>query len=366
MKKILYCASTAGHLRAFHLPYLNELVRRGHSVTTAALGSGEGLPAEVTHIDVPFTQSFSSPNNFKAAITLTRLIRRERFDVILTHTTLAAFFTRLALLLAGRRGARVVNTVHGYLFTESTPFPPKTVLLAAEKLVARVTDDILTMNRQDTEIAQKHRLCRGDIRQVDGMGLDTARFRPAGPQERADARRMLGIPQDAFVMLCAAEFSKGKDQRFLLENLAALPEDCFLLLPGRGALLDDCRAAAAALGISDRVLLPGFATDIRPYLQAADLCVSASRKEGLPFHVMEAMCRGLPSILTCVKGHEDLMEDGKTGFLFPLGDGPAFRAAAERLHDDPSLRARMGESAVRAAARYDIQNVFPIIMRYYD
>ena len=97
--KILYAASSSAHLRSFHLPYLAALRRAGWDVTAAANGSGEGL-GDVRFLSVPFTKSFVSPNNFRAASLLARDIRTNRYDVVVTHTSLAAFFTRLGFLLA--------------------------------------------------------------------------------------------------------------------------------------------------------------------------------------------------------------------------------------------------------------------------
>lgn len=363
MKNILYCASSTGHLRSFHLPYLTALLRAGHRVTAAAAGTADGLPEGLAFCELPFTKRFLSLRNLRASLRLAALMRRERFDLVLVHTSLAAFFTRIAVLLAGKRNTRVVNTVHGYLFGEAERSLRRNVLLAAEKLTAPVTDDILTMNDEDARIAASHRLCRGRLVPIDGMGIDSARFRPAAAEEKAAARRALSLPEDAFVLLYAAEFSARKNQRFLLESL---PEDAWLLLPGRGDRLEECRTLAERLGLADRVRFPGYVSDIRTYLWAADLCVSASRSEGLPFHVMEAMSCGLPSLLPRGKGHTDLIEACQAGLLFPPEDRAAFCSSLRRLQNDPALRAAMGARARQQSARYDLAAVLPKILPYYQ
>lgn len=99
-----------------------------------------------------------------------------------------------------------------------------------------------------------------------------------------------------------------------------------LLLPGRGAALDKCKALADRLGVRERVRFPGFVSNIEDYYRASDVCVSSSRSEGLPFNVMEAMACGLPAVLTNVKGHEDLVRPGENGELYPYDDRQAFAA----------------------------------------
>lgn len=365
MKKILYCASSAGHLRSFHKPYMSALVQEGSTVTVAAAGTGEGLPEGVRFLSVPFTKSFFSPRNLKAVLQLARLIRRERFDLILVHTSLAAFFTRLALALAGKKNTRVVNTVHGYLFGEQDHSLRGRILLTAEKMVASVTDDILTMNDEDTRIANTHHLCRGRVVQIDGMGVDADYFRPPSPEERTAARDAMGVPAESCVMLYAAEFSRRKNQRFLIECMPALPGSVILLLPGEGELLEECRSLAGAMGLADRVQMPGYITGIRNWIWASDICVSSSWSEGLPFHVMESMSCGVPVLLSDVKGNADLVRDGAAGLLYPAGSHEGFREAAAKLLDAPDGRAAMTEAARKSISRFDLKTVMPRVMDWY-
>ena len=365
-RKILYAASTDAHLRSFHLPYLSELLRRGHSVTAAAAGDGRGLPEGLRFLPVPFTKRMFSPANLRAARLIARDIRENRYDVIVTHTSLAAFFTRLGVMTAGKGTTKVINTVHGYLFDGASPLPRRLALLEAEKLTATVTDEILVMNAEDEAIARENRLCRGRVIAVPGMGLDISRFSPAGEEARTEARRALGIPREAGVLLCAAEFSGRKNQKMLLEVMAALPEETVLLLPGDGALLGRCREQAAALGLGDRVRFPGQVGDVGPYLRAADICVSASRSEGLPFHVMEAMCSALPCVLTDVKGHRDLLEEPGAGLLTPFGDAPAMAEAVKRLLDDSRSQAAMGQRGREFVRRFSLENAMSVLMPIFE
>ena len=365
-RKILYAASTDAHLRSFHLPCLEELVRRGNDVTAAAAGDGHGLPEGVRFVSVPFTKRMLARDNLRCAGLLAGDIRETRYDVIVTHTSLAAFFTRLGVMRSGKGNAKVINTVHGYLFDDDTPLPKRTVLLEAEKLTASVTDAILVMNSADEVIARENRLCRGPVIMVPGMGVDTARFAPADAGERARARRELGIGPDAPVLICAAEFSERKNQEMLLKAMKELPEDTVLLLPGDGALLRPRRQQAAALGLGDRVRFPGQVGDVRPWLRAADVCVSASRSEGLPFHVMEAMCCALPCVLTDVKGHRDLIAGSGGGLLVPFGDAHAMAEAVRGLLADPAGRADAGRKGLRYVQRFSREAALPALIPLFE
>lgn len=361
-RKILYIASSFGHLASFHQPYLRWFAQQGCEVHAAAGGTTCTLEGVSRLIPLPLEKRMSSPRNLTAARTLRRLIREEHYDFVSLHTSLAAFFARLALLTMKDRPV-VMNTVHGYLFDHAAPLPKRLVLLSAERLTAPVTDWLLTMNRQDAAIAQQYQLGK-HLYATHGMGIDTSHFTPPDEAGKAQARAQLGLDADAVVLVYAAEFSGRKSQSTLIQAMPKLPDDTVLLLPGRGDKLEECKALAEQLGVTPRVRFPGFVQNMKAYYQAADLCVSSSRSEGLPFNIMEAMACGLPVIASDVKGHQDLVEPGVTGLLYPFGDADAFSGAVHRL-GDPQRRRTMGQAARQAVLPFDIQPVFAELTGLY-
>jgi glycosyltransferase involved in cell wall biosynthesis len=168
------------------------------------------------------------------------------------------------------------------------------------------------------------------------MGIDLARFRAPAlsdaelsvpvtpfPAESTVSARVMSVPASAgsgetvaslpplpFRVVCVAEFSLRKNQSALIEAFAhTAPQmpDVRLVFAGEGTELDRCKMMASALGISDRVEFMGFVKDIPNLLRHCDLLVSASRHEGLPFCVMEAMAMGLPILASDIAGHRDLL-----------------------------------------------------------
>ena len=356
MRKVLYTASTYSHIRNFHRPYLSWFHKEGWEVHVAAGGEASGVPEADDCLSLPFAKRMTAPSNFHCAKLLGRRMEEEGYDLVVTHTALAAFFTRLPLLRRRER-PRVVNMVHGYLFDEGTPFVKRNILLNAERLTAPCTDLLLTMNRSDQETARRYRL-GGRLANIPGVGVAYGRIDNTPSEEGKNLRRTWEIPSDVFLLVYPAEFSKRKNQALLLRGLAALPKQVWLLLPGEGACLEECRALARELGVADRVRFPGQVSNIPAWLRAADCAVSASHSEGLPFNVMEAMRAGLPIVATDVKGHRDLLEGG-AGLLYPDGDGAAFAAAVNRLLADGAERDRLGRTAFAASGRYALEAVLP-------
>lgn len=362
-RKVLFTASTYSHIVNFHLPYLRKFWEEGWMVHVACGGTPMPIPDVERVIDLPFEKSIWSPKNFKAAIFLSDEMRRERYDLVITHTSLAAFFTRLALWGVEER-PKVVNMVHGYLFDNGTPWLKRNLFLGAERWMAADTDLVLTMNRWDHQTAKKYQLGQ-KIVNIPGVGVDFSRFDRALAVSREKMRKNWGVPKNAFVLIYAAEFSARKSQSVVIRAMKRLPENVWLILAGEGALLEECRELVRRFELEDRVLFPGQVRDIPTWYAMADAAVSASRSEGLPFNIMEAMYAGLPVVVSGVKGHTDLIEDGITGLLYPYGDERACAEQLLRLIKSEDLRRNLAQSAKENVERYGIDRVLPIVWEEY-
>lgn len=350
-KKILYAASTASHLRNFHEPYL-EALRRKHTVLTMADGDGVDLPTV-------FDKHFFSIKNLKSIFRIRAILKRERFDAVILHTSLAAFLVRVAMLGLGKRPF-VLNVVHGYLFPKEGRGMRRRVLLLCERLTRRVTDEIAVMNREDLEIAQKFRLCRGKITLINGMGITI----PEGvPAKDAEVRVRYAAGNGDFLCCFAGELSKRKNQQYLCYASVLLREQGIpirLLLLGEGSARAELEEDIRAFHAESFITLCGAVSDVRAHLSTVDLYVSASTSEGLPFNVMEAMSCGLPIVASDVKGQRDLLH-GTDGILYPLSNPDAFLEAVRRVYESGHYGA--GAVSYPNIEKYRLSSVFDENMR---
>lgn len=135
MPSVLYTASTFSHIVSFHLPYLRRFRELGWQVEVACGGAMRDIPYADAVRELPLAKSITAPANFRAARMLRAMMERENYDLVITHTSLASFFTRWAA-----RGMKhhppIVNVMHGYLFDDRTTGLKKLLLPAAEKLTA--------------------------------------------------------------------------------------------------------------------------------------------------------------------------------------------------------------------------------------
>ncbi|MCI8622408.1 MAG: glycosyltransferase family 4 protein [Provencibacterium sp.] len=350
-KKVLVCASTAEHLERFHLPYLAYFRQEGWEVHTASKGIPLSSDIEKAW-DIPFQKELLSLGNLKQLFRLLGIFKREQYDLLLIHTSLAAAWCRLAFFRLLCPRTRLVYVCHGY-FMEATSEgilkknPRSLFYLTCERLLAGRTDLLMLMNRTDWEIARRYKLCRRPVF-INGMGLDARRYHAAGPETAARLRKSWRAAEHTLVFLCVGEFSPRKNQLELLRafsRLAGQAEDVRLILAGSGALEPVCRAFVQENRLEKRVHFAGQISDISPYFCAADALVSSSRSEGLPFNIMEALYFHLPVIASRVKGHTDLIRHRENGLIYDPGNPEALSAALQSFIRQPELRASLQERA---------------------
>lgn len=200
------------------------------------------------------------------------------------------------------------------------------------------------------------RVCRtpGKKGVVIPNGVDTARFAP-DRETGARVRRELGAGSE-FVWLAVGRLMWKKDYHTMLRAFAAHGSG-LLLIAGEGPQEAELRALAADLRANVRFL--GLRSDVPELMKACDGYLLSSVIEGLPMTLLEAAASGLPAVATAVGGVEDVVIEGRTGFIVPAGDAAAFADAMRRIARMPAeQRSRMGQAGRdHAAANFDIRAV---------
>jgi glycosyltransferase involved in cell wall biosynthesis len=156
-----------------------------------------------------------------------------------------------------------------------------------------------------------------------------------------------GIPADAFVMGCVANYRPRKGIDVLVDAASRLPHDCpvhFLLVGDMES--KRLRAKIRRSPLRHALHLAGYRPDAPALMAACDAYVlPALRREGLPKGVIEAMCYGVPPIVTDSGGSPELIEAGVSGLVVPPGDAGAIAAAVRLLWEQPGRRKQMGVNA---------------------
>jgi glycosyltransferase involved in cell wall biosynthesis len=301
---------------------------------------------------LPLMGSRFDPRN---PVRLVRLLRKVRPDLVHWHGTRAAFFGAFALRLArGQNGngvPRAVYTVHGLSYHKTVSAAGTTAGRALFRRVEQVAcagaTRVISVSATDLEDLMRRRfIVPGQGRHVPNA-LNLSRVAPG---DRAAARARIGIPEDAFVVGTVSRLVPQKTVGDLVDAVARVPRATLAVVgegPERGAVEHRIRK----LGLGDRVRLLGARHDVPDLLAAFDIFALASRWEGEPIALLEAMAVGVPCVATAVGGTCEVLDWGEAGVLVPVGDSAALAAAIELLRLDPEHRARL-ECAGRARVEH--------------
>lgn len=339
------------HINNFHLDYIKAL--RDAGATVAVMARGEGAD-----IDIPFEKKLLSKKNREARRLIGQALSEGDYDAVILNTSLAAFHIRLAMRKKNR--PRVLNIVHGYLFSKYVNPIKARLLLLAERVTRGKCDEIIVMNREDLDIAKRYRLA-GKVTPSRGMGASVREV-----VTPADNIRREYFPEGSFVMCFVGELSPRKNQEFLIYALrrikAEIPE-AVLCLVGDGAERERLIQLAEQLGVAESVVTVGNRSDACDFMRASDLYVSASSIEGMPFNIIEALGASRTVLASRVKGHEDIITDGVDGYLYEFGNIEDFVNKALHIYRNGALNpAPLAEKY----AKYSKENVFPETLRLIE
>lgn len=315
------------------------------------VGSGGSLRGEAERLGVPvqIVKSLRSPvsplADVRAVRDIAAVLRDARARVVQTHSSKAGVLGRQA---AHRIDAEaVIHTVHGWSFNSSQSRLLSATYRSIERKMARRTDAIVVVSTADRVMGLASGIGRSDQYEIVRSGIPLA-----VPEEvdRAAVRVAFGWDSHDVVVVSVGRLEVQKDPIALVEAFA-LAHECHpcvrLVLIGDGSLAGDIREAALRHRVHDRVQLLGLRNDVADLLTAADVFALASRWEGLPRAVLEAMRAGLPVVATDTRGINDILSDGETGRLVPVGDTSALAAAIAEVVSHPD-RGRLWEENARA------------------
>jgi glycosyltransferase involved in cell wall biosynthesis len=296
-------------------------------------------------IEVPdLVRSIHPWLDLQALAELKDLFRRLRPDIVHTHSSKAGIIARQAAWEAGVR--HIVHTIHGMSFNRTQVGPVRSFYAWLERNAARKTDAIVTV--ADAMIEQSLAAGVGRREQFTTVysGMETERFDP-GRYDRVAVRSRWGIGDDGVVVGAIARLfrKKGYEQLIpIMARAAALEPRLRFVWVGDGAQREQYEAQLRTLGLRERTTLTGL---VRPeqvpeQLAGFDILAHASQWEGLPRGVVQALLMEVPAVAFEIDGTPEVIEDGVTGRIVPLGDIGGFAQRIVELAGDGKRRAEMG------------------------
>ena len=293
--------------------------------------------------------------NPAAILRMRSLLRRHRPDLVAAHDPHS--------LTVAALGARLVGPRPAVIGHRRVDFHLRPHAFSRWKY-ARGPDHLVAVSGAVREVLIEDGVPPDRVTVIhSGIALDTP---PA--REGPSLRSRIGAPPEAPIVLTIASTVGYKDHPTLIEAAAALrPRDPMTrwAVLGSGGLLEEMRSRVAERGLAGRVHYLGFVPGARGFLPEADLFVLTSRTEGLGTSVLDAMAAGVPIVATRAGGVPEMIEDGITGLLAKVGEGPAVAERIDRLLDDRVLARRLASRAAERVRDFDIDRTVERTERLY-
>jgi glycosyltransferase involved in cell wall biosynthesis len=314
--------------------------------------------AGIRVVTVPMIRAITPLADLKSLWGLVRVFRRERPDIVHTHTPKAGLLGQWAARLAGVPAR--VHTIHGLYFPSGMTPRTRPLFVGLERVTMAFSNLVLSQNPEDMPVVVAEKICSADRLRLLNNGIDLRRFDPAAvPDETVQAlRREIGLlPEHRVVgMVGRVNVEKGYHELFraAARIAAAVPEARFVVIGPVEAEKSnalDPRALAREHGVEDRLHYLGSRGDMPALYRLMDVLVLPSHREGWPRSPMEASAMGVPVVVTDIRGCRQVVVPGETGLMIPVRDADALADATIELLRDPARARRMGDAARAHAVR---------------
>lgn len=361
--------------RVFHL--ITRLLRGGAEAKTIetvlgldgydfTVGHGRSFdPEQVTRLEsngvdtVEFglLRHYNPVTAVPAVASIARYLSRTRPDIVHTHSTEAGIIGRFAAAIANVPA--VIHTVHGVPFTSDRNTVLNRFVLGCERRAAALSNRIVANGDAITREYLSLDIGRPDQYTTVYSGIDVEQFRTADPAE--------DLPGERPRVVMVGRLVEGKGFDILVDAVERLEQTPFsVCLVGDGPLAESLARTVERRGLDESVFLLGYRDDVPNVLQASDILVLPSYREGTPRVVTEAMAAGLPVVATDIAGIPEQVTDGESGYLIPTGDPAALADRLERLLTEPQTRQSFGRAAAERAELFSVDSMLADIDRVYQ
>ena len=328
---------------------MNFMSKNGFNVTMIS-SDGQELNDVIEnekcgHIIIPLTRKITILKDLKATYNLYKLIRKEKPDIVHTHTPKAGIIGMLASYFA--RVPIRLHTVAGLPLMEATGFK-RIILNFVEKVTYKCSTKVYPNSYGLKKIILKHRFTSENKLKVIGNGssngIDTSYFDPElfSIEENAVLKTNLGIKKTDFVFIFVGRIVSDKGINELVEafdKISLVEENIKLLLVGpfEDELDPLQKKAKLLINNNDKIILVGYQNDVRPYFSISNCLVFPSYREGFPNVVMQAGAMKLPSIVSDINGCNEIIENNINGLVIKLKCVDAIYDAMIKITSDKSL-----------------------------
>lgn len=323
------------------------LKEMGYQVDLATAPGGEldNLAREyvdnVYYIDSFSTNSISPIKNLQAISEIIKLLTKNKYDIIHTHSSTAGICGRIAAKI--KRVPIIIHTVHGFPFHDFMKPVKKNFLIQLEKFCAGLCDHMITVSNLNIDEIVERKISTRDKLTTVYSGIDLDKFNIDKTKE--EIKESLDIPQEDLVVGLIARMSNQKAPEYFVEAAKLIlkeKQNVTFLMVGDGPLKDKL---IQQIGDETKIRMLGSRTDIPEILKTLDIFALSSIYEGLGRAMTEAMICKKPIVAPNVNGIPEVVIDSETGFLIEPRDSKGLAEKIMLLLNDEKLRLKIGQNA---------------------
>ncbi|MCR4694283.1 MAG: glycosyltransferase [Pseudobutyrivibrio sp.] len=381
MKKILFVTSISGFLPQFESNDVKILKQMGCEIHYASnfnnpiytFDRNKLIEEGVILHQIDIEKNPARSSNIKTIKQVKNIIDECNIDIVHCHNPMGGVCARIAARFSKRK-PYVIYTAHGFHFYKGAPIHNWLLYYPVEKFLARWTDQIITINSEDFFRAKHFALKKGgkvDI--IHGVGVDEGRFKKSNLETRKiELRHKLGVSEDAFVIVTAAELNNNKNQQVVIDALEKIKmeqkvniNDIRYLICGKGPNAEQIEANIQKAGLEKQVKMLGYRTDMPDILECADCFAFPSYREGLGIAAVEALLCGVPLIVSDNRGTREYAIDLVNAVVCFSNSVDEYVTAITDLMTNEDYRYSLARRCRNSAKHFTINEVEKTMKKVY-
>lgn len=374
--KICYVSSVDVTVKFILFNQLKFLKKEGYDVYVVCSEGKWAKDIEREGIKVKtirFKRKISPFSDLLALAQLFLYFKKEKFDIIHTHTPKASLVGQWAAKFAGV--PIIVNTVHGFYFQKNDSRRKRRFFILIEKISAKCSSLILFVNREDMKTAVEENICTSDIIRYFGGGIDTERFDPKlfSKEFIIAKKKELNIPESFKIIFIVARLVREKGYLNLFEALKLIlkkiPKIILLSVgseePEKKDAIDP--KIAESYGIGKNMIFLGEREDVNEIFSLVDVFALPSYREGLGMAILEASAMEKPVVATNIRGCREAVDNGITGILVPVNNSEKLAEAIIYFLERPEKARESGKNGrIKVLKEFDDMIIFDRIKECYQ
>lgn len=287
-----------------------------------------------------------------AFIKIYRILKKEKPDIVHTHSSKAGILGRWAAWFAGT--IKIIHTFHGFGFNDEQNYFIRIIYILAEQLTAKITDKLVAVSYENISKGLKNKIGNELQYTMIRSGIKLQDYQINIDVEKK--KKEFGITNESVVGMIAC-FKKQKaplDFIKTAKSVCAEKSDVKFMLVGDGILRKQIESEIKKLNLEKNVILTGWRKDSNKIIKIFDVFVLTSLWEGLPRVIVEAMAAGIPVVATYIDGTKEIVQEGLTGFVVNPHETEKTAERILRLLNNADLRKKFSEEAKKRMQEFDI------------